>query len=90
MVRLVDPTDPAVRAGKALAPPLPSLKGVRVALLDNAKHNADRLLACLGEALEREGARVFPVRKRVYSRPAGEEVLAALAQAEAVVTAIGD
>lgn len=87
----VDPTDPTTaRATNAAG--LSSLRGARVALLDNRKPNAALLLAEVGELLQSRFALAAaePRTKFIYSRPAAEDLIAELAAFDAVVTAIGD
>lgn len=88
---LVDPSAEGLPEQRPVAGRLASIGGKRIGLLDNIKHNAEYLL----EAVERElrgahGCDVRTVRKRTYTRPAEPEVLAALADRDAVITAIGD
>jgi len=88
---LVDPTDPRT-ARSSNASGLSSLRGARVALLDNRKPNAALLLAEIGELLRSRYALAAaePRTKFIYSRPAAEDLVAELAGFDAVVTAIGD
>jgi hypothetical protein len=64
-------------------PALPrSLDGLTVGFLDNTKHNFDRLVEGIGEALTaRFGVtRVVHVRKANASSPAGRELIQTLAK----------
>src|SRR5262249_12592175 len=53
-VTIVDPAAEDVAERLALAPHTASLRGARVALIDNSKHNADRFLATLAMLLVRD------------------------------------
>lgn len=88
---LVDPAAEGVPDFRPVAARLKDLRGKRVGLLDNIKHNGEYLLAAIGDALhDRYGCEVVAVRKKTYTKPAEPHVLAALDGCEAVVTAIGD
>jgi hypothetical protein len=88
---LVDPSAEGLPDFRPIAERLKDLTGRRIGLLDNIKHNGEYLLAGLAEALQREyGCEIRTVRKRTYTRPAEDHVLAALEGCEAVITAIGD
>jgi hypothetical protein len=91
-LRVLDPRLFAEGEPARLAPPLASLDGARVGLLDNAKIGTARFYDHL-EALLRERLGVREVlrrRKPDASRPAPPEVLGALAAADAIVSGIGD
>ena len=88
---LIDPSAEEDSEQTAGAARLAELKGKRIGLLDNIKHNAEYLLAEVGEQLTREyGCEVRVVRKKTYTKYAEAHVLAALEDCDAVVTAIGD
>ena len=90
---LVDPSteQTSASASDAGAARLDSLKGKKIGLLDNIKHNAEYLLIEVGERLKREfGCEVQLIRKKTYTRFAEPHVLAALGGCHGVVTAIGD
>ena len=53
-LRLVDPAAEIKHAAEAIAPRLASLKGKRVALIDNTKHNADQFLNAVRALLEQK------------------------------------
>ncbi len=92
-VVLVKPEAPPRAASTKLGRRLASLKGARLAVLDNSKANADLLLADVVEGL-RSAHGVAPVlvrRKAHPSYPAPAEMLDELArEADCVVTAMGD
>ena len=92
-VRLLSPKYEAEVTAGRLAPRLSTLKGARLGLLDNDKPKADRLLEHVAGLLhERHGVSGFTrVRKGSATKPAEEEhIRRLLAEADAVVTAIGD
>jgi hypothetical protein len=74
------------------APPLASLRGATLGFVDNAKIGTERFLDHLEALLKaRHGVReVIRRRKPDSSRPAPRAVLAELAGADAVVSAVGD
>ncbi len=87
--------DPTVAPGAApirVAPPLASLAGARIGLLDNGKVNVDRFLDHVDALLRsRHGvADVLRRRKPNMSAPAPDAILAELAACDAVVSAVGD
>jgi len=88
---LVDPSAEQASASDAGAARLDTLKGKKVGLLDNIKHNAEYLLLEVSERLKGEfGCEVQLIKKKTYTRFAEPHVLASLAGCHAVVTAIGD
>ena len=91
-IRVLDPTagEEALTAG--VAPPVQSLEGRTVGLLDNSKHNVRPLLDYVEEILRtRYGVREVVRRKKPDpSRPVPPEVLAQFEGCDAVVSAVGD
>lgn len=88
---LIDPSAEQISSSDAGAARLDGLKGKKIGLLDNIKHNAEYLLLEVGERLKQEfSCEVQLIRKKTYTRFAEPQVLAALAGCHAVVTAIGD
>ncbi len=75
-----------------MAPPLASLDGATVGLLDNAKIGTERFLDHLEAMLRaKNGIRdVIRRRKPDSSRPVPKEMLAEMASADALVSAVGD
>ena len=76
-----------------LAPRLPSLRGARLALIDNSKHNADAFLQTLETILTRDYGveRVERYRKTSPSVPTPPEILARLAEScDALVHGVAD
>lgn len=92
-MRLFDPTSPPVERAVALAPRLADLRGLRVGLVENTKHNSDVILARLGEGLARRyGVTVSQmIRKRSPSHAVTEEAADALRRiSDFVVSGVGD
>ena len=90
-LKLVDPGIESVRDVKPIARRLAELKGKRIALLDNIKHNAVYLLDAVGDRLVRDfNCEVQPVKKKTYTKFAEPHVMAALQGFDGVITAIGD
>ena len=77
MVTIVNPAAEDATARVAAAPHLASLRGARVALIDNSKHNADVFLDALATLLVRDHgvAGVERYRKVSPSVPTPPEVL---------------
>ena len=76
-----------------LAPRLPALRGARLALIDNSKHNADAFLHTLETILTRDYGveRVERYRKTSPSVPTPPEILARLAEScDALVHGVAD
>ena len=91
-IRVLDPRlDPEGEAPR-MAPALASLEGATVGLLDNAKIGTARFFDHLEAMLrERHGVRdVLRRRKPDSSRPVPREMLAEMAGADAIVSAVGD
>ena len=55
-ITVLDPTGQSEAEAPRLAPPLPSLKGALVGLLDNGKANADQLLGEVERLLRAESS----------------------------------
>ena len=90
---IVNPAAEDVARRLALAPRLASLRGARIALIDNSKRNAGEFLDALQERLVREYgvAGVERYRKASPSVPAPPEVLARLVEAcDGAVHAVAD
>ncbi len=87
MTVLVHRLDGEVGAEPArLAPPLTSLAGRRIGVLDNRKPNADVLLGRLAQVLaERTGASVVEPREKNAAIPCEDQVLEGLRREVAVV-----
>ena len=91
-LKVLDPRLAAEGEAARLAPPLPSLDGALVGLLDNAKIGTARFYDHLEELLRaRYGVReVIRRRKPDSSRPAPAGLLGELSAADAIVSGIGD
>ena len=91
-LRILDPRQAAQGEAVRMAPPLSSLNGAVVGLLDNAKIGTERLLDFVEEILRKEyGVREFIRRRKPdASRPVPPSMLAQMSGADAVLSAIGD
>jgi hypothetical protein len=91
-ITVLDPTGESEPEAFRPAPPLATLEGRRVAILDNGKANGDRLLWLVEAILrDRHGVReVVWRRKHDFSRPAPAALLADVAGCDALVTGVGD
>ena len=92
-VTIINPAAEDVTERLALAPGVGSLEGARIALIDNAKHNADRFLDTLAALLVRDHgvAKIERYRKASPSVPTPPEVLHRLLQAsDAAVHGVAD
>ncbi len=91
-LRVLDPRLSAEGEALRRAPPLKSLEGAVIGMIDNAKINTDKLFDHIEAILRKEhGAREFMrVRKPDSSKPVPPELLAKLAGADAILAATGD
>ncbi len=91
-LRVLDPRlDPEGEATR-MAPPVPSLDGALVALLDNAKIGTARFYDHVEQMLKTryKVREVIRRRKPDSSRPVPPEMLAEMRAADAIVSGIGD
>jgi hypothetical protein len=91
-VRIYSPEGGAGPVPARLAPPLATLAGRRVAVLDNGKPNARLLLTTIAERLVTRGAAgvALVTAKATAATPAEPEILQQLAAADIVVTGSAD
>ena len=92
-IPVYDPRGVVEATPLALAPRVKKIEGMRLALLDNTKWNANRLLRRATEQLvaEHRFAAVTYYRKESFSRAAAATLLDEIAAAnDVVLTAIGD
>ncbi len=91
-LKVLDPRLDAEGEALRLAPPLSSLDGAVVAMLDNAKIGTERFFDFVAEILKKEyGVReLIRRRKPDATRPVTKELLAELSGADALISAIGD
>lgn len=76
---------------RPLAPRPDTLAGKRVALLDNQKANAGRLLVAVGHHLtSSHPGLVLTTERKIATSPSPEEVMGRLRTCDAVVLAIAD
>ena len=93
IVTVVNPAAEDVTAPVALAPAAASLRGARVALIDNSKHNADRFLDTVAALLVRDHgvATIERYRKVSASVPTPPEILRRLLEgSDAAVHGVAD
>ena len=93
MAELLDPTTEAAAQTIAFAPRPDSLRGKRVALIENTKFNSDNLLVKIGNILINDygaaSARMW--RKKNSGVPAHEEILEEVQKTcDVVVAGVGD
>jgi hypothetical protein len=89
----VDPTYDQGTKSVLLAPRIADFNGLRMGLLDNRKHNVDRLLAGFEKAFKKryEVADVTNVTKFIFSQLASENDIATLVErTDFVISAIAD
>lgn len=91
-LRVLDPRLEAEGERMTMAPPLSTLEGAVVGLLDNAKIGTERFYDHVESILRsRFGVREFIRRRKPdSSRPAPPETLGELSGADAIVSAVGD
>jgi hypothetical protein len=92
-MEILDPTTEAATQTIAWAPRPASLRGKRVALIENTKFNSDNLLVRIGNILKEEYgvAECRMYRKHNASVPAHPEIIAEIeTSADLVVAGIGD
>ena len=92
-IEILDPTVEARQQPLTYVPRPDSLKGRRIGLVENTKHNSDRLLLKIGEILKQEygAAETRMWRKHNAGVPAHAEIIAeAQRGVDVVVAGIGD
>ena len=92
-ITIVHPAAEDIARQLGLAPRLPSLRGARLGLIDNSKHNADAFLRTLETVLARDYGieHVERYRKASPSIPTPPEILARLAEScDALVHGVAD
>ena len=91
-LRVLDPTQSAEGEALRLAPPLASLEGAVVGMIDNAKIGTGRLFDFIEEILRQEYRVRECIRRRKpdASRPVPEPMLMELRGTDAILAATGD
>ena len=91
-LRVLDPTQSAHGEALRMAPPLASLNGAVVGMIDNAKIGTQRLFDFIEEILRKEHGVRECIRRRKpdASRPVPQSMLMEMAGADAILSAIGD
>jgi hypothetical protein len=92
-IRVFDPTSRIAERQIRLAPRPPSLRGLRIGLVENTKYNSSKLLLRIADILEREhGARSHILRsKRTPGTPVDEKTVEEFKTAvDVAIAGIGD
>lgn len=92
-IQVFDPTTEVTGRRIAYAPRPKSLEGLRVGLIDNTKHNSDKLLLRIAERLEREhGAKAHTIRRKksAGAAPHAEIIEDYKANCDVIVAGVGD
>jgi hypothetical protein len=92
-MELLDPTVEQPAQAISFSPRPNALAGKRVALIENTKHNSDRLLEKIGDILKKEqGIASFKIfRKHNSSVPAHQEIIAEVKNGfDVMVAGVGD
>ena len=91
-MKVLDPRLSAEGEALRMAPPLKSLEGAVIGMIDNAKINTSRLLDHIADILKTQhGVREFlRVRKPDATKPIPPEMLLGISAADAIVAATGD
>ena len=91
-LRVLDPTQSAHGEALRMAPPVASLNGAVVGMIDNAKIGTQRLFDFIEEILRKEHGVRECIRRRKpdASRPVPQSMLMEMAGADAILAAIGD
>jgi len=91
-LRVLDPRESAHGEALRMAPPLASLEGAVVGMIDNAKIGTERLFDFIEEILKKEYRVRECIRRRKpdASRPVPQPMLNRARQWHALVAAVGD
>ena len=92
-IQLYDPTTEVKGRTIAYAARPKSLKGLRIGLVDNTKHNSDQLLMRIASILEKEhGAKSHVIRKKksAGSAPSPEMIAEYKQNCDIIVAGVGD
>ena len=92
-LQVFDPTTEAKEQAMAFVPRPESLRGLRVGLVENTKHNADNILLRIATILEAEYGTVSHIleHKHNSSVPAHQEVIDSIkTNCDVVIAGIGD
>ena len=91
-LRVLDPRLSAEGEALRLAPPINSLEGAVVGMIDNAKIGTERLFDHVADLLRKDyGVREFlRVRKPDATKPVPRDMLASISGADVILSATGD
>ena len=90
---LIRPVNEPETAESTYAPRVRDLSGKRVGLLDNSKHNANKILDAIAAILDQEYgfSNIVRHRKPSASKPVAPEVIESLGEAcDLVIVGVGD
>ena len=92
-LRVLDPTTEPKPMSAVMAQRADTLDGKVIGILDNGKHNADKILALVEKALAKRYnlAGVVTKRKRDASKPASQDILDEMAEeCQVAIVGVGD
>jgi len=92
-IQIYDPTTEVSSRKINFVPRPKSLKGLRIGLVDNTKHNSDQLLMRIASILEKEhGATSHVIRKKksAGSAPSPEMIAEYKQNCDIIVAGVGD
>lgn len=92
-IQIYDPTTEVSARRMNYAPRPKSLKGLRIGLVDNSKHNSDQLLLRIAAILEKEhGAKTHLIRRKksAGAAPHPEMIEELKANTDVIVAGVGD
>jgi hypothetical protein len=92
-IQIYDPTTEVKSRTINFVPRPKSLKGLRIGLVDNTKHNSDQLLMRIAAILEKEhGAKSHVIRKKksAGSAPSPEMIAEYKQNCDIIVAGVGD
>ena len=92
-IQIYDPTTEVKSRSIHFVPRPKSLKGLRIGLVDNTKHNSDQLLLRIATLLERDhGAKAHVIRRKhsAGAAPHAEIVEEFKANCDVIVAGVGD
>jgi hypothetical protein len=92
-IQIYDPSTEVTGRRVAFAPRPKTLKGLRIGLVDNTKHNSDQLLLRIAGLLERDhGAKAHLIRRKksAGAAPHAEIIEELKSNCDVVVAGVGD
>ena len=92
-IQIYDPTTEVTGRTIHFVPRPKSLKGLRIGLVDNTKHNSDQILLRIAGILEKEhGAKAHVIRRKksAGSAPSPEMIAEYTQNCDIIVAGVGD